>query len=130
MADKSFKMEKKECISEFSGLVGRCKSPFGVTLQGIITDVSAIQRTVKEDERCLFTLVENDGSWIKCCPIGRLAQSLALVNGNEVVLYFCWGRDNLGTIPGMVSLMKDTFVVLGSRTEIPHKRLQIEVDQT
>ena len=40
------------------------------------------------------------------------ARSLALVNGNEIVLYFCWGRDNLGTIPDMIYLRKDTFVVL------------------
>ena len=40
------------------------------------------------------------------------ARSIALVNGNEIVLYFCWGRDNLGTIPGMVFLRKNTFVVL------------------
>ena len=93
-------------------MVGRCKAPFRLTLRGIITDVSAIQGTVKEDESRLFTLVDNDGSWIKCCAIGMPARSLALVNGNEIVLYFCWGRDNLGTIPGMVYLRKNTFVVL------------------
>ena len=111
-------------------MVGRCKAPFRLTLRGIITDVSAIQGTVKEDESRLFTLVDNDGSWIKCCAIGMPARSLALVHGNEVVLYFCWERDNLETIPGMVYLRKDSFVVLGSRAEIPHKRLQIEVNQT
>ena len=57
------------------------------------------------------------------------ARSLALVHGNEVVLYFCWERDNLETIPGMVYLRKDSFVVLGSRAEIPHKRLQIQFEK-
>ena len=116
--------------AEFSGLIDRYKTPLRVTLRGIITDVSDIQGTVKENERLLFTLVDNDGAWIRCCAIGMPARSLALVTGNEIVLYFCWGRDNLGTIPGMVYVMKDSFVVLGARTEIPHKRLQIEVNQT
>ena len=118
------------CINEFSGLVGRCKAPFRVTLRGMITDLSDIQATVQEDYKRLFTLVDNAGAWIKCCAIGMPARSLALVNGNEVVLYFCSGRGSLGTSPGMIYLMKDSLVVkLGSRTEVPHKRFQIEVTQ-
>ena len=112
LADKRFKMEKGECINEFSGLVGRCTAPFRVTLRGIITEVFAIQGTVKEDESRLFTLVDNAGSWIKCCAIGIPERSLAWKNGNEVVLYFCWGRDDVGAIPDMIYLRKDTFVVL------------------
>ena len=118
------------CINEFSGLVGRCKAPFRVTLRGIITDVSDIQATVHEDIKRLFSLVDNAGSWIKCCAIGMPARSLALVNGNEVVLYFCSGRGSLGTSPGMVYLMKDSLIVkVGSRPEVPPKRFQIEVTQ-
>ena len=96
----------------------------------MITDLSDIQATVQEDYKRLFTLVDNAGAWIKCCAIGMPARSLALVNGNEVVLYFCSGRGSLGTSPGMIYLMKDSLVVkLGSRTEVPHKRFQIEVTQ-
>ena len=118
------------CIHEFSELVGRCKAPFRVTLRGLITDLSEMQATVSEADKRLFTLVDDAGSWIKCCAIGMPARSLALVNGNEVVLYFCSGRASLGTSPGMVYLMKDSIVVkLESRTEVPPKRLQIEVTQ-
>ena len=67
-----------------------------------------------------------ESSWMKCWAIGMPAKSLVLENGNKVVLYFCWWRDNLEKILGMVYLMKDSFVVLRSRTEIPHKRLQIQ----
>ena len=118
------------CISEFSDLVGRCKAPFRVTLRGMITDLSDMSATVQEDYKRLFTLVDNAGAWIKCCAIGMPARSLALVNGNEVVLYFCSGRGILGTSPGMIYLMKDSLVVkLGSKTKIPHKIFQIEVTQ-
>ena len=84
---------------------------------------------MKEDERRLFSLVDNDGSWIKCCAIGMPARSLALVNGNEVVLYFCSGRGSLGTPPGMVYLMKDSLVVLvGHRAASAIKRSEISVE--
>ena len=118
------------CINEFSDIVGRCRAPFRVTLRGLITDLSEMQATVSEADKRLFTLVDDAGSWIKCCAIGMPARSLALVNGNEVVLYFCSGRGSLGTSPDMVYLMKDSLVVkLGSRTEVPPKRFQIEVTQ-
>ena len=90
-----------------------------------------MQATVSESDKRLFTLVDDAGSWIKCCAIGMPARSLALANGSEVVLYFCTGRASLGTSPGMVYLMKDSLVVkVGSRSEVPPKRLQIEVTQT
>ena len=89
-----------------------------------------MQVTVSEADKRSFNLVDDAGTWIKCCAIGMPARSLALDNGNEVVLYFCTGRASLGTSPGMVYLMKDSLVVqLGSRAEVPPKRLQIEVTQ-
>ena len=118
------------CIHEFSDLVGRCKAPFRVTLRGLITDLSEMQATVSESDKRLFTLIDEAGSWIKCCAVGMPARSVSLSNGNEVVLYFCTGRASLGTSPGMLYLMKDSVVVkVGFRTEVPIKRLQIEVTQ-
>ena len=118
------------CINEFSQMVGRCKAPFRVTLRGVITDLSEMQTTVSEADKRSFTLVDDAGSWIKCCAIGMPARSLALLDGNEVVLYFCTGRAGIGTSPGMVYLMKDSLVVqLGARAEVPPKRTWIEVTQ-
>ena len=56
------------------------------------------------------------------------ARSLALVNGNEVVLYLCIGRHGIGTSPGMVYLMKDSLVVqLCAREEMPLKRIELVI---
>ena len=119
------------CIHEFSDLVGRCKAPFRVTLRGLITDLSEMQATVSESDKRLFTLIDEAGSWIKCCAVGMPARSVSLANGNEVVLYFCTGRASIGTSVGMLYLMKDSVVVkVGFKTEVPVKRLQIEVTQT
>ena len=99
-------------------------------MRGVITDLSELQATVAEPDKRSFTLVDDAGSCIKCCAIGLPARSLALRDGNEVVLYFCKGRGSIGTSSGMVYLMKDSLVVqLGARAEIPAKRTWIEVTQ-
>ena len=40
-----------------------------------------MQATVSKAEKRLFTLVDDAGSWIKCCAIGMPERSLALVSG-------------------------------------------------
>ena len=118
------------CIDQLSNILGKCQAPFRVTLRGVIADLSEMQVTVSEADKRSFNLVDDAGTWIKCCAIGMPARSLALVNGNEVVLYFCTGRHGIGTSPGMVYLMKDSLVVqLCTRAEMPLKRLQLEVTQ-
>ena len=57
------------------------------------------------------------------------ARSKALVNGDDVVLYYGTGRSGMGSMPGMVYFMKDSLVVPSSlRTAEPLKRIEVTID--
>ena len=77
----------------------------------------------QEASKRTFNLVDDAGMWIRRYALGLSARSRALVNGNEVVLYYGTGRSVLGSSPGMVYFMKDSLVVqVGNRAVAANKR--------
>ena len=87
-----------------------------------------MQSSSQDLDKRTFTLVDDAGTWIRCCALGLTARARALANGNEVVLYFGTGRGGLGSSPGMVYFMKDSLAVLvGRRADVPTKRVEIPV---
>ena len=51
------------------------------------------------------------GFGLHCCAIGRNARNSYLVNGNEVVLYFCAARGGLNKSTGSLWLYKRSCIV-------------------
>ena len=84
--------------------------------------------TLQDVDKRTFNLVDEAGMWVRCCALGLTARSLALANGNEVVLYYGTGLGGLGSSPGMVYFMKNSLAVqVGCRADAPTKRTEIPV---
>ena len=74
-------------------------------------------------------LVDGAGMWMRCCALGRCANSLGLNNGNEVILYYGIGRGARGSAPGMVYFMQDSLIVqTGPTMRGATKRADIAID--
>ena len=117
------------CVTQFASVRSKFKPPFRVTLRGVITDLSEMQMTLQETNKRTFILVDEAGSWLRCCALAMTARSRALANNNEVVLYFGTGRAGLGSSPGMVYFFKDSIVLqVGYKTDAPIKRMEIVLD--
>jgi hypothetical protein len=117
------------CVIQFAMVRSRLQAPCRVSLRGTICELSEKQLTLKESPKRTFILVDESGMWIRCCAVGLPARSLALSNGNEVVLYYGLGRAGLGSTPGMIYFLKDSlFVQVGHRADPIVRRAEITVD--
>ena len=77
-----------------------------------------------------FILVDDAGMWIRCSAIGHIATARALANDNEVVLYYGTGRGKMGSMEGIVHIMKDSLVVqIGYKTGGKAKRSEISIEK-
>ena len=121
--------EAPACINQFLSLQSKLRAPFRITLRGIIDDLSDMQLTQQDSKKREFNLVDSAGMWLRCCALGRCAQSRCLENGNEVILYYGTGRSARGSSPAMVYLMKDSLIVQTACSQRnPTKRAEIHID--
>ena len=117
-----------QCISNFIAVRSKLQPPFRCSMRGMVTDVQAADVSQQGSEKRLFSIVDEAGSWLRCCALGRNAQTRALAEGNEVVLYFCTGRAGRGSTPGLIYLLKDGLIVmLGRKFPQWQKRMDIEL---
>ena len=96
---------------QFLSLQSKLRAQFRITLRGIIDDISDMLLTQQDSKKRTFILVDGAGMWLRCCTLGRCAQSRCLENGNEVILYYGTGRSARGPKPGMVYFKKDSLIV-------------------
>ena len=121
--------EAPACIGQFLSLQSKLRAPFRITLRGIIDDLNDMQLTQQDSKKREFNLVDSAGMWLRCCALGRCAQSRCLENGNEVILYYGTGRSARGSSPAMVYLMKDSLIVQTACSQRnPTKRAEIHID--
>ena len=94
-----------------------------MTVKGVISDLEDVQYSQAGNEKRLFDLVDHQGAFINCCAMKHNVASRALVNLQEVVVYFASGRGPRGSAPGLLYLMKDAMIVsIGApRSEAPAK---------
>jgi len=121
--------EAPACIGQFFSLQSKLRAPFRITLRGIIDDLSEMLLTQQDSKKRTFILVDGAGMWLRCCALGRCAQSRCLENGNEVILYYGTGRGARGSSPGMVYFMKDSLIVqTACKQRNLTKRAEIHID--
>ena len=121
--------EAPACINQFLSLQSKLRAPFRITLRGIIDDLTDMMLTQQDSKKRAFILVDGAGMWLRCCALGRCAQSRCLENGNEVILYYGTGRGARGSSPPMVYLMKDSLIVQTACSQRnPAKRAEIHID--
>ena len=110
----------------FSGVASNHKLSIQIKTRQAMKERRKRTPTQQGQPKTVFALVDEAGTWLRCCALGRNAVSPALVNGNEVVLYFGAGRNGRGSSPGLVWLFKDACVVLlGPKGGV--KRLELEL---
>ena len=114
------------CISQYFSVKSQLVPPFRATLRGVLQDVQVGEVTQTGQAKCTFALVDEMGSWLQCCAIGRNASGKNLENGNEVVLYYASGRKGTGINDGMVWLFKESMIIKVGRKNV-QKRMQIEL---
>ena len=118
--------EHPHCIRSFLAKKAQFAPPFRASLRGVALDVEAGGTTQQGQPKTVFALVDEAGTWLRCCALGRNAESSALKNGNEIIVYFGAGRAGRGSSPGFFWLFKDASVVfLGQKVGV--KRLEIEL---
>ena len=112
------------CITNFQSIRARLVAPFRLTAKGIIVDLLDPDVTQSHNPKRLFDLVDPGGAYIKCVAMVHNSISQALVNQQEVVLYFGTGRGPIGAQPGMLYLMKEAaiFTVGGKKLLPPPKK--------
>ena len=76
-----------------------------------MTDVQALEMPQGGNAKRVFDLVDNSGVYFTCCAMEHNAESAAIQNFQEVVLYFGTGRKPIGTSKGMLYLLKDAMII-------------------
>ena len=100
------------CISNFKAARTQLYGNFRATFHGVITDVQQeVEYSKTGNEKRMFDIVDNDGTFLSCCAMSQNAQSVCLKNFQEVILYYCTGRPPIGSSPGMLYLYKDAIII-------------------
>ena len=117
------------CVSSFQSIRGKLRGNFRLTVKGVISDLEDVQYSQAGNEKRLFDLVDHQGAFINCCAMKHNVASRALVNLQEVVVYFASGRGPRGSAPGLLYLMKDAMIVsIGApRSEAPAKCVHFDI---
>ena len=120
-----------QCISQYASVRSKLVPPFRCTVKGTVVDVQDPDMSQSGNRKLIFDIVDDTGSWMRCCALGRNAGACAVVEGNIVVMYFCLGRSSIGGFGGMLYLMKDAMIVkVGHKTMRIAKRLEIELNSS
>ena len=89
--------DDESCVSIFAEYQGRLIPPFRVTLRGIIGDLQPTAPSRSGNDKRVFRSCDSQGDFIACCAQGKLCQSKALMNNNEVILFLGCGRGPIGS---------------------------------
>ena len=99
------------CVSVFRTLRNRLTAPFRMTVRGKIADLQTLEMSQGGNAKRIFDIVDNSGLYFTCCAMKHNAESTALQNVQEVVIYYGTGRGPIGTSKGMFYLMKDAMIL-------------------
>ena len=84
------------CIYQYLPFRSQLIAPFRGTFSGMVANVQDVEFAQSGKPKKCFELVDDMGSWIKCCALGRNANARALKEGTEVVVYYGLARPSLG----------------------------------
>ena len=112
------------CITQFEPHMEHYP-PFTCTIRGTIVAVSAMDHTRNATQpqlKLCFELMDNEGTWIKCCATGENAKSPSIQTGVEVIIFSCTALEPLNNSIGMLYVMKDSTIVPVGQTTTPKYR--------
>ena len=99
------------CVTVFRGLRNKLVPPFRLTVKGKVVDLQSREVSQAGNSKRIFDLVDSSGLYFTCCAMKHNAESRALENYQDVVLYFGSGRPQIGSSRGMLYLRQDAFIV-------------------
>ena len=116
------------CIKRFAPHVDAYYAPFRCTIRGIVIAVSPMDHTKNADRpelKVCFEVMDNEGTWIRCCATGENAKSTGLQTDIEIILFFGTALAPSGKSSGMLYVLKDsTIVPVGRKTSPQAKQLE------
>ena len=117
------------CITRFAPHVDAHPAPFTCTIRGTIVAVAEMDHTrnaTSPQLKLCFELMDNEGTWIRCCATGENARKPCLQPGVEVIMFCCTALEPLGnSIVGMLYVTKDsTIVPVAQTTALKYKQLE------
>ena len=99
------------CIKTFSGYKEKFLAPFRATCMGVVADVKPVDVSQNGNRKCIFNLVDEEGSYFQCCAMYQHCDHQMLVEGQDLIIYYGTGRGPLGSMPGMLYMMNDAFIL-------------------
>ena len=116
------------CITQFAPHVDAYHPPFTCTIRGTIVAVSKMAQTrhaTQPQLKLCFELMDNEGTWIKCCATGENAKSAYLQTDVEIIIISCTAFPPVGRSIGMLYVWKDSTIVPIGQTITPkYKQLE------
>lgn len=119
------------CVGSFQSFRNKLRAPFRASFKGVIMDVGAMEVSQGGNKKRSFDLVDQQGLFITCCAMKHNAESVALKEVQEVILYFGTGRGPKGSAPGTVHVMKDSLIIaVGKpRPVAPQKKDRVDIQE-
>ena len=99
------------CVTVFRSLRNKLTPPFRLSVKGKIVDLQNRETSQNGNAKRIFDLVDASGLYLTCCAIKHNADSPALVNYQDVVIYFGSGRGAIGSSKAMLYIMKDAIII-------------------
>ena len=113
------------CVSVFGGLQSKLSAPFRLSVKGVIIDLQPLEKSAGGNWKRVFDVVDSMGSFFTCCAMLHNAESQALRNLQEVVLFFGTGRASNRGAKGMLYLLKDAMIIpVGTPGFLPPKKTE------
>ena len=120
----------ESCVSAFRGLRGKLKAPFRVTLKGKVADLQPTDSTQNGNAKRLFNIVDGNGVFIACCAMQHNTEAVGLKDDADVMIYFGTGRGPIGSMKGMLYIMRDSMLlpIPGSSTMSVNKTEELLIE--
>ena len=99
------------CVTVFRALRNKLTPPFRLSVKGKIVDLQGMVTSQGGNLKRIFDLVDGSGLYFTCCAMWHNANSPALENYQDVVIYFGSGRGPLGSYKGMLYIMKESMII-------------------
>ena len=88
-------------------------------------DLHPVEISQSGHPKRIFDLVDGHGMYLTCCAMQHNADSSALRNFQEVVVYYGTGRGSIGTSKGMLYLLNDACIIpVGSTSSLNTEKLE------
>ena len=88
----------------------RVKTPFRVSLRGIVHEASRLEQTSNGNEKKTFTLADEAGMFVSCIAIGENARIPTLADLNEIIVFFAHGVGGKASSNGHIMLFSTSTI--------------------